>query len=138
MTFPANASAIAGHQVAHLGLTTRLYETSAWQMPGRGRLLTLDGPSLRTQHLGLDESEATTTSAQVARIPGIRAPAFPEPTTTYFPSVPAPLNNTTARRAGTPRFDPPNSGRMAEFTASTSPLKDSTGPPLPPTVVSAS
>jgi hypothetical protein len=46
----------------------------------RGRLLTLDGPSLRTQHLGLDDPMASTTSAQVARLSGIRAPEFPEPT----------------------------------------------------------
>lgn len=47
----------------------------------RGRLLTLDGPSLRTQHLGLDDPTAATASPQVARISGIRAPEFPEPTT---------------------------------------------------------
>ncbi|MEP6496066.1 MAG: IS21-like element helper ATPase IstB [bacterium] len=46
----------------------------------RGRLLTLDGPSLRTKHLGLDDPTATTPSPQVARISGIRAPEFPEPT----------------------------------------------------------
>jgi DNA replication protein DnaC len=46
----------------------------------RGRLLTLDGPSLRTKHLGLDDPIAASTSAQVARISGIHAPEFPEPT----------------------------------------------------------
>ena len=46
----------------------------------RGRLLTLDGPSLRTKHLGLDDPTAATTSPQVASISGIRAPEFPEPT----------------------------------------------------------
>ena len=46
----------------------------------RGRLLTLDGPSHRTKHLGLDDPTATTPSPEVARISGIRAPEFPEPT----------------------------------------------------------
>lgn len=46
----------------------------------RGRLLTLDGPSLRTTHLGLDDPTAATASPQVARISGIRAPELPEPT----------------------------------------------------------
>ena len=46
----------------------------------RGRLLTLDGPSLRTKHLGLDDPTSTSPSPDVARISGIRAPEFPEPT----------------------------------------------------------
>ena len=46
----------------------------------RGRLLTLDGPSLRTRHLGLDDPTTAGPSPQVARISGIRAPEFPEPT----------------------------------------------------------
>ena len=46
----------------------------------RGRLLTLDGPSHRTKHLGLDDPTAPTPSPQVARISGKRAPEFPEPT----------------------------------------------------------
>jgi len=45
----------------------------------RGRLLTLDGPSLRTRHLGLDDPTAAVPS-QVARLSGTRAPEFPEPT----------------------------------------------------------
>lgn len=46
----------------------------------RGRLLTLDGPSLRTKHLGLDDPTASGPSPQMARISGIHAPEFPEPT----------------------------------------------------------
>lgn len=49
----------------------------------RGRLLTLDGPSIRTKHLGLD-APAGETSNQAgdnpARISGIPRPEFPEPT----------------------------------------------------------
>jgi len=46
----------------------------------RGRLLTLDGRSRCTKHLGLDDPTAATASPLVARISGIRAPEFPEPT----------------------------------------------------------
>jgi DNA replication protein DnaC len=47
----------------------------------RGRLLRLDGPSMRTRHLGLDDATAAEdTSGQVVRISGIPAPEFPEPT----------------------------------------------------------
>lgn len=47
----------------------------------RGRLLTLDGPSIRTKHLGLDDasSEASNQAANLARISGITRPEFPEP-----------------------------------------------------------
>jgi DNA replication protein DnaC len=48
----------------------------------RGRLLKLDGPSMRTKHLGLDASASgDPTSTQVVRISGIRESEFPEPTT---------------------------------------------------------
>lgn len=46
----------------------------------RGRLLTLDGPSMRTRHLGLDDPTASTPATPMARISGIRGPEFPEPT----------------------------------------------------------
>jgi DNA replication protein DnaC len=45
----------------------------------RGRLLTLDGPSIRTRHLGLDENTPGALN-QPARISGIDRPEFPEPT----------------------------------------------------------
>src|SRR5437667_6609202 len=47
----------------------------------RGRLLTLDGPSRRTKHLGLDEAHAGASNqgADLARISGIARPEFPEP-----------------------------------------------------------
>jgi hypothetical protein len=46
----------------------------------RGRVLTLDGPSMRTKHLGLDDSTSPGASDQPARISGIDGPEFPEPT----------------------------------------------------------
>jgi hypothetical protein len=53
----------------------------------RGRMLTLDGPSMRTRHLGLDDptahpasTQAASVSGEGARISGIRRPEFPEPT----------------------------------------------------------
>jgi DNA replication protein DnaC len=54
----------------------------------RGCMLTLDGPSMRTRHLGLDDHTANPASTQTAslsgegaRISGIQRPEFPEPTT---------------------------------------------------------
>src|SRR6266852_4195296 len=56
----------------------------------RGRFLTLDGPSMRTKHLGIDDPTAPEASAQsaslpgdVIRISGIDAPEFPEPTQVF-------------------------------------------------------
>jgi DNA replication protein DnaC len=56
----------------------------------RGRLLTLDGPSMRTRHLGLDDPTANPASTQSAslsgdgaRISGIQRPEFPEPTPAF-------------------------------------------------------
>jgi DNA replication protein DnaC len=49
----------------------------------RGRMLTLDGPSMRTKHLGLDEPGSGTSNQMgdnLARISGIPRPEFPEPT----------------------------------------------------------
>src|SRR5882724_5670765 len=47
----------------------------------RGRLLRLDGPSMRTKHLGLDDpTAAEAPSTQVVRISGISSSEFPEPT----------------------------------------------------------
>jgi DNA replication protein DnaC len=48
----------------------------------RGRLLRLDGPSVRTLHVNLDEAlkEDSDQSADLARISGKRWPEFPEPT----------------------------------------------------------
>jgi DNA replication protein DnaC len=46
----------------------------------RGRMLMLDGPSMRTKHLGLDNPTSSEASIQPARISGIQAPEFPEPT----------------------------------------------------------
>jgi DNA replication protein DnaC len=46
----------------------------------RGRLLQLDGPSMRTRHLGLDDSATEALSTQTGRISGIPRAEFPEPT----------------------------------------------------------
>jgi DNA replication protein DnaC len=47
----------------------------------RGRHLQLDGPSIRTRHLGLDDPTAAESETQPARFSGITPPEFPEPTT---------------------------------------------------------
>jgi IstB-like ATP binding protein len=52
----------------------------------RGRLLTLDGPSIRTRHLGLDDVSLGASNHggdTLARISGIPWPEFPEPTGLY-------------------------------------------------------
>jgi len=46
----------------------------------RGRVLTLDGPSMRTKHRGLDDPTSLGAADQPARISGIQRPEFPEPT----------------------------------------------------------
>jgi DNA replication protein DnaC len=47
----------------------------------RGRILHLDGPSMRTRHLGLDDLITEGVSTQVGGISGIGRAEFPEPTT---------------------------------------------------------
>ena len=49
----------------------------------RGRQLTLDGPSIRTRHLGLEDSLSSEVAAEAARISGIQRSEFPEPTPIY-------------------------------------------------------
>jgi DNA replication protein DnaC len=46
----------------------------------RGRHLQLDGPSIRTRHLGLDDPTGQESETQPARISGITPAEFPEPT----------------------------------------------------------
>ena len=48
----------------------------------RGRLIRLDGPSVRTLHLKLDEAlkDGSDQDDEVARISGNKWPEFPEPT----------------------------------------------------------
>ena len=51
------------------------------QVLERGRLLHLDGPSMRTKHLGLDDPTAPEApSGEVVRISGIQRSELPEPT----------------------------------------------------------
>jgi DNA replication protein DnaC len=70
----------------------------------RGRLLKLDGPSVRTQHLGLDApAHAAAGSPDVARISGIDSPEFPEPTAWSIPSRPAILRFSRHPKAQLPR-----------------------------------
>jgi DNA replication protein DnaC len=46
----------------------------------RGRHLTLDGPSVRTRHLGLDDPTDDGSNHQAAKVSGEQGPDFPEPT----------------------------------------------------------
>ena len=78
----------AGHQQREIAVLTDLAHAIVDRILERGRTLTLDGPSLRTRHLGLEDpttSEAShqparTAGEEVIRISGIELPEFPEPT----------------------------------------------------------
>jgi DNA replication protein DnaC len=77
MIFTTNKPLAAWGRVLHdddlaLAIVDRILE--------RGRLLTLDGPSMRTRHLGVEDPTAVPPSFQVARISGNQTPEFPEPT----------------------------------------------------------
>lgn len=53
----------------------------------RGRLLQLDGPSIRTHHLGLDDPlAAQAPSTELVRVSGIARSEFPEPTPLSAPA----------------------------------------------------
>src|SRR5687767_312805 len=57
----------------------------------RGRLIRLDGPSIRTLHLKLDDAlkDESDQDDEVARISGNKWPEFPEPTTSICFSLKA-------------------------------------------------
>lgn len=79
MVFTSNKAPTAWGAVLH---DEDLAQAIVDRVLERGRCLKLDGPSIRTRHLGLDDS--TTPEAQsdgVVRISGITHPEFPEPTT---------------------------------------------------------
>ena len=68
----------------------------------RGRHLKLDGPSMRTRHLGLDDPTAPEPSPQPARISGTTPAEFPEPTPLRA-SRPATRSLGPIRSGGKPR-----------------------------------
>lgn len=78
MVFTTNKALSAWGQVLH---DDDLAQAILDRILERGRLLTLDGPSMRTKHLGLDDPTSPGASDQPARISGIQRPEFPEPTT---------------------------------------------------------
>src|SRR5438093_3982559 len=80
MIFTTNKSLNAWGRVLH---DEDLAQAIVDRVLERGRLLTLDGPSIRTKHLGLDEAQAGASNqgADLARISGIARPEFPEPPT---------------------------------------------------------
>jgi DNA replication protein DnaC len=82
MIFTTNKSLDAWGQVLHdEDLATAIVD----RILERGRLLKLDGPSIRTKHLGLDDPTEMEASTQPARISGIHRQEFPEPTTRIAP-----------------------------------------------------
>src|SRR5262245_56403324 len=79
MIFTTNKSLRAWGRVLH---DDDLAQAIIDRVLERGRLIRLDGPSVRTLHLNLDEAmkEGSDQDAEVARISGNRWPEFPEPT----------------------------------------------------------
>jgi DNA replication protein DnaC len=80
MIFTTNKSLDAWGQVLH---DPDLAHAIVDRVLERGRLLKLDGPSIRLRHAGLDEVLDSETKTQVARFSGIHTPEFPEPTLIY-------------------------------------------------------
>jgi DNA replication protein DnaC len=79
MIFTTNKSLKAWGRVLH---DDDLAQAIIDRVLERGRLIRLDGPSVRTLHLNLDEAmkEGSDQDAEVARISGNKWPEFPEPT----------------------------------------------------------
>lgn len=79
MIFTTNKSLGAWGRVLH---DEDLAQAIVDRVLERGRLITLDGPSVRTKHLGLDlaQIEASNHPDNLDRISGITRPEFPEPT----------------------------------------------------------
>jgi DNA replication protein DnaC len=79
MIFTTNKSINAWGQVLH---DEDLAQAIVDRVLERGRLLTLDGPSMRTKHLRLDEATSAALNQgddNLARISGITRPEFPDP-----------------------------------------------------------
>jgi len=66
----------------------------------RGRILRLDGPSMRTRHLGLDDFAGEAVSTQMGGISGIERAEFPEPTTGNSQLPSSVLEKTRVRTTG--------------------------------------
>jgi DNA replication protein DnaC len=91
MVFTTNKSLDAWGKVLH---DPDLAHAIVDRVLERGRLMRLDGPSLRTRHLGLDDPTLAEAATPVVRVSGKPSPEFPEPTS---------INNGTPR---TPRALP--------------------------------
>jgi DNA replication protein DnaC len=79
MIFTTNKSLKAWGRVLH---DDDLAQAIIDRVLERGRLIRLDGPSVRTLHVNLDEAmkEGSDTEDEVIRISGNQCPEFPEPT----------------------------------------------------------
>jgi DNA replication protein DnaC len=80
MIFTTNKSLKAWGRVLH---DEDLAQAILDRVLERGRILRLDGPSVRTLHVNLDDAmkEDSDQAGEVARISGKQRPEFPEPTT---------------------------------------------------------
>ena len=98
MIFTTNKSLKAWGRVLH---DEDLAQAIIDRVLERGRLIRLDGPSIRTLHVNLDEAmkEGSDTEDEVIRISGNQCPEFPEPTqlsVEHSPEIPQPTQQATA------------------------------------------
>jgi DNA replication protein DnaC len=103
MIFTTNKSLKAWGRVLH---DDDLAQAIVDRVLERGRLIRLDGPSVRTMHLNLDEAmnAGSDRDDDLARISGNQWPEFPEPTCTCFKpaSRPSPSRTSWATRISRP------------------------------------
>ncbi len=86
----------------------------------RGRIITLDGPSMRTRHLGLDDATAPGASTQPgARISGKRGPEFPEPAACWL-AGPGPMTRREGTSPSRPRIAPTSSDSTCYWSETSS------------------
>ena len=110
MIFTTNKSLKAWGRVLH---DEDLAQAIIDRVLERGRLLRLDGPSVRTLHVNLDEAmkEESDQQADLVRISGKSRSEFPEPTQREEPSCTirrreAAIRNQPQSGRSTPRWDP--------------------------------
>jgi DNA replication protein DnaC len=136
MIFTTNKSLKAWGRVLH---DDDLAQAIIDRVLERGRLIRLDGPSVRTLHLNLDEAmkEGSDQDAEVARISGNKWPEFPEPTPLPHALGAQPVcdrisallewRGRGARKRGPLEGLAKVAGRLAAPACAASPIRDSSG-----------
>ena len=117
MIFTTNKSLKAWRRVLH---DDDLAQAILDRVLERGRLLRLDGPSVRTLHVKLDEAmkEDSDQTADLVRISGKSRSEFPEPTRPLLQPARSRLSHVRARAVRLRAVrSPPAAGRGASSTS---------------------